>query len=100
MKTIRLNGHTFEVHRSKYAKVENLQRYAHRCLNECYSNPSTTKQAIFKEWYEWAYLNDVEYFGISSFNAHRFSLQGLVQHLGHTYILSITASHNIAYLID
>ena len=99
-KTITLNGHTFTVHRSKYAKVENLHRYAGRWLTDCYANPSTTKQAIFKEWNEWAWLNDVEYFGVSSYNAHRFSLQGLVEHLGHTYILSITSTSNKAFIID
>ena len=100
IKTITLNGHTFEVHRIKYAKVENLERYSGRWLNDCYTNPSTTKQEIFKEWLEWAWLNDVEYFGVSGYNTYSFSLQGLVQHLGHTYILAITSTSNKAYIID
>lgn len=99
-KTIVLNGHTFTVHKSKYAKVENLQRYSGRWLNECYSNPSTAKQEIFKEWLEWAWLNDVEHFGVSSYNTFGFSLQGLVEHLGNTYILEITPKHNRAYILN
>ena len=100
MKTITLNGIEFSVHRSKYAKVENLERYAHRWLTDCYANPSKSKKEIFKDWSEWAYLNDVEYFGVSSYNTFGFSLQGLIQHLGHTYVLSITPKSNKAYIID
>lgn len=100
MTTITLNGHSFEVHKSKYAKVENLARYAGRSLYDCYEKPSTAKQEIYKEWLEWVWLNGVMYFGVQSYSSHMFTLQGLVEHCGHTYILHITPAHNYAYIID
>lgn len=100
MEKIRLNGHSFEVHRSKYAKVENLARYAGRTIWECYDRPSTTKVSIYKEWLDWAVLNDVQYFGVSSYSGFQFSLQGLVEHEGKMYLLAITKSANKAYIID
>lgn len=100
MTSITLNGERFEVHRSKYAKVENLARYAGRTIYQCYERPSTAKVHIYKEWEEWAYLNDVQYFGVSSYSGFQFSLQGLVEHEGKTYLLSITKSHNYAYIIE
>ena len=99
-KTITLNGHTFTVHKSKYAKEESLHRCSGRWLDDCYTRPSKAKQEIFKEWLEWAWLNDVEHFGVSSYNTFGFSLQGLVSHLGHTYILNITPNYNRAYILD
>lgn len=100
--TIKLNGYTFTVHKSKNTEqmLEGLKRYAYRWLDDCYTNPSETKKAIFKEWNEWAYLNDVEYFGVSGYNGFHFSLQGLVTHEGHKYILHITASSKKAYIVD
>ena len=99
-KTITLNGATFEVHRSSRISEDMLHRYSGRTLSECYTNPSKIKREIYKEWFEWAELNDIDYFGVLSYNAHRFSLQGMVEHLGHTYILIISASSNKAYMID
>ena len=99
-KTITLNGYTFTVHRSKYAKVENLHRYAGRTIYDCYDRPSDTKVSIYKMWDEWAYMNDVKYFGISSYSGFQFTLQGLVEHGGNKYILHITKSANKAYLIE
>lgn len=98
MKTITLNGHTFEVHFSKYTQVENLARYAGRTIYQCYDRPSTTKVSIYKEWEEWAYLNDVQYFGVSSYSGFQFSLQGLVQHLGHTPTFYTLPNHQIKHM--
>ena len=100
MKEIYLNGHRFEVKRSKYANVESLSRYAGRTIYDCYSRPSSTKLSIYKEWKEWAYLNDIMYFGVRSYNINMFTLQGLVEYNENTYMLDITPSHNYAYLID
>lgn len=100
MEKLVLNGQEFSVHRSKYAKVDNLFRYSGRTIYDCYDRPSTTKVSIWKEWEEWAYLNDVAYFGVSSYSGWQFSLQGLVYHNDKCYILSITKSANKAYIID
>ena len=100
MKTITLNGVQFEVHKSKATSTVFMERYAGRSLTDCYERPSYSKQYIYKMWEEWAYLNDVEYFGISGYNGFQFTLQGMVEHEGKTYILHITKSANKAYIID
>ena len=99
-KTITLNGHTFEVHRSKYTNTLDLAYYRGRTIYDCYERPSHTKVAIYKEWEEWAYLNNVLHFGVCSYNTFGFSLQGLVDHCGHTYLLRITPTHNYAYIVE
>ena len=99
-KTIVLNGIHFEVHKSKAISTTFLQEYAGRTIYDCYSKPSYSKECIYKMWEEWAYLNDVEYFGVSGYNGFQFTLQGLVKHDGHTYILHITKTTQKAYIVD
>ena len=100
--TMWLNGRLFRVHKSKYAEdyKKDLARHAYRSIYQCYTKPSEAKVAIYKDWEEWAYLNDVEYFGVSGYSCFQFSLQGLVQHNGHTYILHITKDSNKAYIVE
>ena len=98
-KTIVLNGVTFEVHEAKEDALDFIQEYAGRTLDQCYANPSYSKKYIYKMWEEWAYLNDVQCFGVRSYNGFMFTLQGVVSHVGHRYILHITKSANKAYLI-
>ena len=102
LKTIVLNGKTFTVVKSKNTDVliENLKRYAYRSIYDCYTNPSRVKVDIYKDWEIWSFLNDVKYFGVSGYNGYQFSLQGLVEHLGHSYILRITANNKVAYILD
>ena len=96
---IRIGGKCFEVHRSKYAKISKLAYGSGRKLHHCYYRPSTTKSQIYDKWERWAYENDVNYFGILSYNCHTFTLQGLVDVDGVTYILIITKAHNYAYIV-
>lgn len=98
-KTIVLNGVTFEVIKSKVERTTFLHEYSGRTLDDCYAKPSYSKQYIYKMWEEWAYLNDVKYFGVSGYNGFQFTLQGMIEHCGNTYVLHITKSRNIAYLV-
>lgn len=99
-KTIVLNGITFEVHKSKAISTTSLKEYAGRTIHDCYTRPSYSKEYIYKMWEEWAYLNDVEYFGVSGYNGFQFTLQGLVHHERNTYILHISKTTNKAYIVD
>ena len=93
-----IGGQWFEVHRSKYAYISQLANGSGRELHHCYDRPSTTKSYIYDKWERWAYENDVHYFGILSYNCSTFTLQGLVDVDGVTYILIITKAHNYAYI--
>lgn len=98
--TIVVNGMTFEVHKGKNVSVGDLARYAFRDLHNCYKNPSSAKMSIFEYWLKWATDSKVEYFGIKSYNAQFFTLQGLLWHDGKRYTIDITPNHNRAYSID
>ena len=100
MKRININGMNFEVHKSKYASVDSLSRYAGRTIYDCYDKPAMAKISIYNDWLKWAYENNVEYFGISSYNGFRFSLQGLIEYEETIYILNITSNSNKAYIIE
>lgn len=97
-KNITIDNRTFEVKRSKYANANNLYRYSHRGIYQCYDRPSTTKVEIYHDWEKWVYMNDVEYFGIKSYNSNIFTLQGLINYQGQIYILEITPTRNTAYI--
>ena len=99
MTNITVNGKTFSVHKSKYANVNNLGYYAGRTLYDCYERPSATKVSIYNDWLKWASDNNVYHFGVSSYNAHTFTLQGLLEYEGKTFLLSISASANKAFII-
>ena len=98
-KEIVLNGVTFKVKKVSVINLDELERYSGRTLNDCYASPSYAKQYIYKMWEEWAYLNNVEMFGVSGYNGFQFTLQGLVEHEGNVYVLHITKTNNIAYQI-
>ena len=95
---IMIGGQCFEIHRSKYVSISQLAYASGRNLQQCYDRPSTTKSYIYDKWERWAYENDVHYFGILSYNCSTFTLQGLVDVDGVTYILIITKAHNYAYI--
>ena len=94
-----IGSECFEVHRSKYVNVSQLAYASGRKLHHCYARPSTAKSYIYDKWERWAYENDIHYFGISSYNSQTFTLQGLVDVDGVTYILIITKAHNYAYIV-
>lgn len=97
-KTITIDNEIFELKVGNYNDVIRLDYYAYRTLYDCYNNPSSIKKAIYDEWRKWAYDNDVEKFGVSSYNCHFFTLQGLIKIDSRYFIIRITPSHN--YLIQ
>lgn len=99
-KVLKIGEHTFTVHKSKHASVDNLARYAGRDLLECYTKPSISKISIYADWCNWVSQNNIMYFGVSSYNSFSFTLQGLTTVDGVDYILSITPSSNKAFIIE
>ena len=61
-----------------------------RTLNECYTRPSKTKQAIYKEWVQWANENNAKRFGVCSYNTNIFTLDGLIKIGTDMYYIYIT----------
>ena len=100
MKTIEINGVTFEVHKSSMVSTVYLDRYAGRGINDCYERPSYSKKYIYNNWLEWATATGVQQFGISGYNGFQFTLQGIIEIDGVTYVLHITKSANKAYIVD
>ena len=110
MKTLIINGCTFEVYKPRKNKVtlnqaiDYLERYQHRDIWDCYDKPSTTKVSIYNEWLQWytEQGNEIDYFCVTSYNCMQFSLGALYfdNNTNTFYILSITASHNTATVID
>ena len=102
MKTITVHGERFEVIKPKYPQhhYDMLEYHAGRPLDECYDRPSPAKQEIYGHWLDWAFACGVHYFGVSGYNCMQFTLQGLLHHEGHRYVIRITKSRNIAYLVQ
>lgn len=99
-KSIKIGNETFSVHRSKYTNPNRLTYYDGRTLADCYTKPSFAKLSIYNEWLKWSVENNINHFGVSSYNTFGFSLQGLATVNGVDYVLSITPSSNKAYIVE
>lgn len=47
-------------------------------LDECYAKPSIRKSNIYCNWMLWALSSNVHYMGISTYNAHMFTMRGII----------------------
>ena len=96
MKTIELNGETFEVVNDYTKQAESIKRTAYRWCDrweDVYSRPSRTKEEI-KEYWE-KFINEVDgiihgYTG----NSFTFCIYGEVTYYGDRCIVQITPTHN------
>ena len=106
-RTMEINGVTFELTAPRKPKhledvIRRLDRYAHRTIWECYERPSETKESIYKKWLDW-YTDqgeEIDYFGVSSYNSMCFTLQALYFDGVFYYELRITRDYNRAILIN
>ena len=104
MKTMVINGETFEVIRPrKYdprAAVEAVKDCAGRDLSYYYDRPSVYKQEVFNEWREWyATAENVFYFGVCSANCQTFSISALLTDgTGIIGVITITRDHNRVHM--
>ena len=107
MKTMTINGETFEViHPRKYnprAAVEAVKDCAGRGLSYYYGRHSTYKQEVFDEWREWyAGADNVSDFGICSANTNTFSISALLHDDADDVVgvITITKAHNRVHLFS
>ena len=105
MKTMVINGETFEViHSGKTQGFINyhLRNYDERDLFDYYDKPSYIKQRIFNDWYDW-YLDTygVDKLEVVSASTFKFTIGALwldpdtLEIIGY---IRITDAHNRLYL--
>ena len=105
-KFISLNGKTFQLKQRNFKNqvpVEDVIPMiisSSKMLDECYQRPSTTKQVIFNNWFDWfCECDKVHGFGIRSYNTNIFTLQGYIIFNDYSYgILDITPTHNYIWV--
>lgn len=106
MKTIEINGVTFEVTRPRDL-VRTHQRYLdlytsdNTDINECYTRPSHIKELIYYNWHNWWHdsitkkcFEEHNWCGVRSYNTYSFTIGCCVCINGIDYIMEITPSHN------
>ena len=98
MKTITINGVTFEL--GKSVEREDIGMISRETIDYAYERPSRTKRVIFTYWQRWFYEGD-GFCGISSHNCMMFTLEGIVtdKETNKQYYCYITKAHNRAYEI-
>ena len=110
MKTLEINGITFELQKYKGDLVDAYHKYLDmylkdtRRLYDCYDNPSTRKQNIYDWWLNYfrdckqkGIIESYHNCGVRSYNCMMFTLHGVFEMDGNCFIYDITPSHN--YLI-
>lgn len=98
MKTITINGKTFEL--GKAMTKLDMPTVSRRDVDDVYANPSNRKRVIFMNWFNWFMAND-GYCGVYSYNSNFFTINGIVvdNETNKEYYCYITYAHNRAYEI-
>lgn len=98
MKTITINGKTFEL--GKEMTALDVPSISRRDVDDVYSRPSNRKRVIFMNWFNWFMAND-GYCGVMSYNCNFFTINGIVtdNESGKRYYCYITYAHDRAYEI-
>lgn len=106
MRTIEINGVTFEVTRPRnmvitHERFLDLYFADTITLDDCYARPSHIKELIYASWYNWfsdeitrKCFEDMKWIGVNSYNGFMFTLCACVSMVGVDYIMEITPSHN------
>ena len=96
MKTITINGVTFEQKKSINSNEKLI--YNGRNLYDCYNKPSYRKQAIYEDWEKWYYQFDYDdrlgRITIYSYNTNMFTLIMAIKYNNKCYHLYITPAYN------
>ena len=95
MKTIEINGKTFEL------CGETSRNYVkNRDLFDCCGRPSVYKIRIWYDWVAWFEEAHISEYGVSSFNSSFFSINAIARDVnGKDYMLVITHAHDKVYEI-
>lgn len=102
MKTIEINGVTFEYYKKHMTNDELADiAYSTHSIHYFYKRCSEIKLDIYNNWCRWANdVNRLYYFGVSSANTNTFTLRGIIERPNENDILLvITKDHNRAYEI-
>ena len=99
-KIIEIGGKSFEVQKRHIEKGIG-EKMKQRTLWDCYNNPSSTKESIYREWQTWAYKNNLVLFGVRSYNCNVFTLECcyITANDGNIYYLEITPCNHRAYIV-
>ena len=103
MKTIKLNGVTFEVIKPRNEVHKYIGTLGSKSdIRQYYGRPSIYKVAIWESWLDWANTtNGVVSFEICSSNGFQFTIAGLyVDENGDEYNIYITKAHNRLYKVN
>ena len=97
-KIIEINGVSFEV--EKAIDHEPAREYTR--LEDCYANPSSTKQEIWLDWFKFfAEASDYNFeMWVSSYNCVTFTISAIATINGQRYFFYITKCHNRITVIN
>ena len=97
-KFIEINGVSFEVEKP----IEHEPTRGYTRLEDCYANPSTTKQEIWLDWVKFfAEASDYNFEAwVSSYNCMFFTITATATIKGQRYLFYITKCHNRVSLIN
>ena len=103
MKTIEINGRTFEVIKPRNEVRKHIGNLGSKSdIYSEYGRPSIYKVEIWESWLDWAYTTDgVVSFEICSSNGFQFTIDGLyIDDNGDEYNIYITKAHNRLYKVN
>ena len=98
MKTIEINGVTFEL-QNKEITLPIVELHPHRTIWDCYRRPSSRKVSIYEKWLHYSSELCAYGFKVSSCNSHVFTLEFQFKYNGVKYHAHITQAHNYLYKI-
>lgn len=77
-----------------------VAHYDENDLLNYYAKPSEIKQAIWRDWCDWATQNGDAYIRVRSANPNFFTIEGLLEYKDKYYVIDITATHNWLFPIE
>ena len=101
MKTIEINGETFEVIRSWKYDFARKFKFTGYGLSHFYQKPSQVKKDIYEYWRKWACNADnVHYLQVRTANGRFFTLEAVYMDDVQVYgYIEITKNHNRLYVL-
>lgn len=83
---ITIGNEEFEVKKA----INFMPNYKRTAIFSAYNSPSQIKIDIYRYWENWASENNIESFGIQSYNTNMFTLSGITYIDGTFYDIYIT----------
>ena len=83
---ITIGNEEFEIKKA----IDFMPNYKRTGIFSAYARPSQIKIGIYRYWENWASENNIELFGIQSYNTNMFTLSGITYIDGTFYDIYIT----------